>query len=122
MIRYENAKALSHEIIDYLNTHPAFGSESDALFNWDFWNTGFYKITVEEISNNKLHPQFDFINTIFQWSENQRKTEYTKEDARNFLAWLDPIYCKIMKLKTSGFFEKELPEVPKGILKLPESL
>ena len=117
MINSEST-AYPREIIDYINSHPAF-HDSTGVFDWHMWREGFDGI----ILNISLHQDclpFRFLNNLFGWTG--RTETFTKQDAREFLKWLETYYCKYHNVETSGFFEKELPEVPKGILKLPEAL
>lgn len=118
--------AYPREIIDYLNTHPAF--HGSGVFDWHMWGEGFdgviNDLCFQHQQDYLRHQQdcfpFRFLNNIFGWTG--KKEAFTKQDAREFLKWIEPYYCKYHKVETSGFFEKELPEVPRGILKLPEAI
>lgn len=98
------------DILDYINSHPAYGSLSIAKVDWDLWHAGY----VARIESHK-----DF-HRIF-WG-GTGDVLVTKQLADDFLKWTEEFYCEVHHVKTSGFFESHLPKVPKGILKLPTTL
>lgn len=99
------------DILDYINSHPAYSSVSNAKVDWDLWNAGF---------TARLGPHINF-RKIF-WGGGSSEVPVTKQLAEDFLKWTEEFYCEVHQIKTSGFFESQLPKVPKGILKLPTTL
>lgn len=97
------------DILNYINSHPAYGSEQNAKVDWDLWNAGF-------LGRLAAHSNF----TKIFWGGTSDDVPVTKQLAEDFLKWTEEIYCKVHQVKTSGFFESQLPKVPKGIIKLPQ--
>ena len=97
------------DILDYINSHPAY-TITNAKVAWDLWNAGYPR---------RIQPHNDF-HKIF-WGSTDG-TPVTKQLADDFLKWTEKFYCEVHHVKTSGFFESQLPKVPKGILKLPTTL
>jgi hypothetical protein len=105
---YDN---IPKDILDYINSHPAYGLLTTAKVDWDLWHAGFV---------DRIEPYKDF-QRIF-WGGGTGDTPVTKQLAEDFLKWTEKFYCEVHHVKTSGFFESQLPKVPKGILKLPTTL
>jgi len=97
------------DILNYINSHPAYSSVQTAKVDWDLWLAGF---------TTKLEPYPDFYK-IF-WGGSSDDTPVTKQLAEDFLKWTEKVYCEVYHVKSSGFFESQLPKVPKGIIKLPK--
>ena len=94
------------EVIDYLNTYPAFmtGPEPDrGIIDAVFWIRVFSGIcTSAELDD--CHPMHKFCLAI--WSGTPYM-DATIEDARKFLLELEPIWCKFKDIESSGFFDNE---------------
>lgn len=99
------------DILNYINSHPAYSSVPDAKVDWDLWHAGFAA---------RIQPHNNFYK-IF-WGGGPGDVPITKQLAEDFLKWTEEFYCEVHHVKTSGFFESQLPKVPKGILKLPTTL
>ena len=99
------------DILDYINSHPAYSSVQNAKVDWDLWHAGY---------TGRIHTHSDF-QKIF-WGAGTGDAPVTRQVAEDFLKWTEEFYCEVHHVKTSGFFESQLPKVPKGILKLPTTL
>ena len=96
------------DILNYINSHPAYSSVKNAKVDWDLWHAGY--------SGRIAHTNFI---KIF-WGGDSDDILVTKQVAEDFLKWTEEFYCEVHHVKTSGFFESQLPKVPKGIIKLPQ--
>lgn len=107
----------SSKIVKYLNTHPMFktrGGIAVADF-FEYYDSAFHK---------RKEPIAAFWEKMDHaiWYSNDFKN-ITKENCdRFFKEIIEPLWCKFYKVKTSGFFEAQLPNVPKGLLKIPIKL
>lgn len=107
----------SSKIAKYLNTHPMFKTKRSIAVH-DFFE--FYEDAYESRTgdNAEFWGKMDFA----IWINNKFK-DITKEDCDKFFKEIiEPLWCKFYKVKTSGFFEAQLPAVPKGLLKIPVKL
>lgn len=102
---------IPEDILNYINSHPAYGSEPNAKVDWDLWRAGYSGRLVAHTNFTKIF-----------WGGSSDDVPVTKQLAEDFLKWTEEFYCKVHQVKTSGFFESQLPKVPKGILKLPTTL
>ena len=95
------------EAAEYLNSHPAFTDSDGYIMNKDFFDK---YINPELVSGNPV-PVFDrYCDGI--WG---RKKFYL-DDAKAFLAWLDPKWTEYRHLGKSEFFkEKDLKFANDGI-------
>ena len=97
------------DILHYINSHPAYSLIRNAKVDWDLWHAGY---------DGRLASYPDFYK-IF-WGGDFDDIPVTKQLAEDFLKWTEEFYCEVHHVKTSGFFESQLPKVPKGIIKLPQ--
>ena len=112
----------SSKIAKYLNTHPMFKTrECIAIPDFfDYYDTSFRK---------RKGPNAKF------WEKMDRAIWFrfigfgcdfrciTKDDCDKFFKEIiEPLWCQFYKVKSSGFFEAQLPVVPKGILSIPTNI
>ena len=100
---------IPEDILKYINSHPAYSLIKNAKVDWDLWHAGY---------TGRLASYPDFYK-IF-WGGSSDDVPVTKQLAEDFLKWTEKFYCEVHHVKTSGFFESQLPKVPKGIIKLPQ--
>ena len=96
------------DILNYINSHPAYSLIRNAKVDWDLWHAGY----CEKIEHTNFSKIF--------WGDDVGEIPVTKQLAEDFLKWTEEFYCEVHHVKTSGFFESQLPKVPKGIIKLPQ--
>lgn len=109
----------SGAIAKYLNTHPMFKTRGCTAVNdfFQYYDTAFHKRKRKE-KNTEFWEKMDHA----IWYSNDFKN-ITKEDCDKFFKEIiEPLWCKFYKVKTSGFFEAQLPKVPKGLLTIPIKL
>jgi hypothetical protein len=107
----------SSKIAKYLNTHPMFKTKRGIAVHefFEYYDIIFHK---RKGSNTEFWEKMD--NAIW-FSYDFRRI--TKEDCDKFLKEIiEPLWCKFYKVKTSGFFEAQLPKVPKGLLSIPSNI
>ena len=109
----------SSEIAKYLNTHPMFKTgRGEGIAVQDFfiyYDSSFHK---RKGSNTEFWKKMD---DAIWFSYDFR--HITKEDCDKFFKEIiEPLWCKFYKVKSSGFFEAQLPVVPKGILSIPSNI
>ena len=96
---------VTEEAAEYLNSHPAFIDSCGCIMNRGF----FYKC---------VHPELQSGNPVFDrycggvWG----RERFDLDDAKAFLAWLDPKWTEYSRLGKSEFFkEKDLKLANDGI-------
>ena len=108
------------KIAEYLNTHPMFQTKryGGCTAVPDFFN--FYESHFEERKGKNARFWKKIDNAIwYSWDFRH----ITKEDCDKFFKEIiEPLWCKFYKVKSSGFFEAQLPAVPKGILSIPSNI
>lgn len=107
----------SSKIAKYLNTHPMFKTKrSIAVHDFFEYYERFYESRTGD--NAEFWRMMDHA----IWCNYDFK-HITKADCDKFFKEIiEPLWCKFYKVKTSGFFEAQLPAVPKGLLKIPVKL
>ena len=102
-------KYLPEEIRNYINSYPMFQIRG-AKCEWNFWNHCYFDAIENARTEHVL-----FYNMFFG-----KNTDFpiTMKEADDFLHWTEDLYCKHYNVKTSGFFESQIPKIPKGILKV----
>ena len=104
------------DIERYLNSHPMFNHNEPGICKSDFFYYYDHKIKYITSDRERLYKM-----DLAIWCTGNYD-DITMEDCRWFFKEVEPLWREFYNVSTSGFFEKELPEVPKGLLKLPESL
>jgi hypothetical protein len=110
----------SSKIATYLNTHPMFktGEYGRCTAVPDFFN--YYERYYEgrKGKNSRFWKKMD--NAIWYTSDFHR---ITKADCDKFFKEIiEPLWCQFYNVKSSGFFEAQLPAVPKGLLSIPANI
>ena len=95
---------LPDDVMDYINSYPAF-HVYDGIISNAFWIHSNFSDIEDKAERDCLHPMYKFCRCI--WG-NYDYRNATIADAREFLQWIEPMWCKLKKIKTTGFFEKEL--------------
>lgn len=103
MIKYN--PAFTPEIANYLNGHPAIGTETVGCFDYKLWYFKDFQAVMDRACKDKKHPFHKIISAILQGR--RKPLKFTIENAREFLKWIEPKWCECHKVKSSGFFEKE---------------
>lgn len=109
----------SSKIAKYLNTHPMFKARGCIAVGdfFNYYDTAFYKRKRKEKNTEFWEKMDDAI-----WYSNDFKN-ITKEDCDKFFKEIiEPLWCKFYKVESSGFFEAQLPAVPKGLLSIPSNI
>lgn len=110
----------SSKIAVYLNTHPMFKTPkySTCTAIPEFFNYYESRFRKRRGKNSRFWAKMD--NAIWYTSDFR---DITKVDCDKFFKEIiEPLWCRFYKVKTSGFFEEQLPEVPKGLLRIPDKI
>ena len=107
----------SSKIAKYLNTHPMFKTREYTAIQ-DFFS--YY----DDFFHERKGPNTEFWKKMDDaiWYTSDFK-HITKEDCDKFFKEIiEPLWCQFYKVKSSGFFEAQLPVVPKGLLSIPSNI
>lgn len=109
----------SSKIAKYLNTHPMFNTKRSIAVA-DFFS--YYDIEFHKRKRKGKNTEFwEKMDGAIWFSYDFRRI--TKEDCDKFFKEIiEPLWCEFYKVKTSGFFEAQLPKVPKGLLSIPSNI
>ena len=99
---------ITEEAAEYLNSHPAFIDSCGCIMNPGFFNK---YIINPELDSVNLVPVLDkYLDGV--WS----RKRFDLDDAKAFLAWMDPKWTEYRCLDKSEFFkEKDLKFANDGI-------
>lgn len=89
-----SCRGFSKEVCDYLNSHPAFNKTKSCIIEPGFYKR--YITTAWEVP----------INTRYRRSVCDCG-EFTMENAKEFIKWLDPFWTEYKGLKHSEFFKDD---------------
>lgn len=96
---------LPKEIINYINSYPAFKGHS-GIINDRFWEWGFSDIEIKaERDSDKSNPIYKFCKSI--WGSYDYHNA-TMTDAKEFLQWIEPAWCAYKRISSTEFFDPEL--------------
>ena len=87
---------VTEEAAEYLNSHPAFTVSHGFMMNPDF----FYKCVYPELLSDNPKP---VLNRYREGVFGMKK--FDLDDAKAFLAWLDPKWTEYRRLGKSEFFK-----------------
>jgi len=107
----------SSKIAKYLNTHPMFKTKRGIAVHefFEYYDDEFHK---RKGPNTEFWEKMD---GAIWFSYDFRRI--TKKDCDKFLKEIiEPLWCQYYKVESSGFFEAQLPEVPKGLLSIPANI
>ena len=100
---------VTKEAAEYLNSHPAFTDSPGCIMNPDFFNKYFHP---ELTSGNPVPIIVDKYRDAVLYG----RKKFDLDDAKAFLAWLDPKWTEYRRLDKSEFFKgKELKFANDGI-------
>ena len=88
---------VTEEAAEYLNSHPAFIDSCGCIMNPDF----FVKYIHLELLSDNSKPVLDRYRDGVQ-----RRKKFDLDDAKAFLAWLDPKWTEYRRLDKSEFFKE----------------
>lgn len=89
-----SCRCVSNAVCDYLNSHPAFSSTKCCIIEPTFYKR--YVTTAWEVPINKAYRR-----AVCGCKE------FTMENAKEFLKWLDPFWTEYKGLKHSEFFKDD---------------
>ena len=89
-----NCRCFSKEVCDYLNSHPAFSSTKYCIIESTFYER--YITTAWKVP----------INNAYRHALGDCK-EFTMENAKEFIKWIDPLWTEYKGLKRSEFFKDD---------------
>ena len=92
---------LPRNVVNYINTYPAFEKDNGGIIDSDFWAWGFNKLQLKS-----LNEAFDRISRAI-WHCSIYK-EATMEEAKEFLKTIEPYWCEFKEISSTGFFGDEL--------------
>ena len=100
-------KYVTEEAAEYLNSHPAFTDSRSCIMNPDFFNKC---VNLELLSDNPQPVVDRYRDGVL------RRKKFDLDDAKAFLAWLDPKWTEYRCLDKSEFFKgKDLKFANDGI-------
>lgn len=113
MLTKDKDLRVPQEVIDYLNTYPAFKETQGERIHDPFFD--------QYISDamTKVHVDYDCHMAIANIPEDQPLANYcsaiwyldgytmTMEDAEDLLRWMEPRWCEFRGIGSSGFFRED---------------
>lgn len=112
---YEHSK----KIADYLNRHPMFKNAGNNCICEETFYFYLYERYLDKIDD--LERYYKMQNAIWITGD---YTEITTDDCDWFFDQVEELWCECHNVASSGFFDPTelLPEVPKGLLKIPDNI
>lgn len=113
MLSKEDGLHISDEIIDYLNSYPAFretrGERINDRFFSDYISDVMINVTVDHAANrayadvSENQPLADYCSVIWELDG------YTMDmvAAEDLLRWMEPRWCEFKGINSSGFFHDD---------------
>lgn len=104
---------MPEEVIDYLNSYPAFKETRSERINDMFFNDYISDVIINVIVDHEKNQAFA------KDSSNQPLADYcsaiwylsgytmTMEDAEDLLRWMEPRWCEFKGIDSSGFFHDD---------------
>lgn len=104
---------MPEEVIDYLNTYPAFKETRGERINDMFFNDYISNVMLTVVVNREKgrafaedssdQPLADYCSAI--WG--LEGYTMTMEDAEDLLRWMEPKWCAFRGIESSGFFHDD---------------
>lgn len=94
-------KLFTEEARLYLNSYPAYQEARGGLMDNDFF-IRFVSVWLDG-DNRPNDYRTKYLNCVQECTD----MPFTKEDAEEFLKWLDPMWCDYKGITESGFFKTD---------------
>lgn len=97
-------RLFTQEAKDYLNSYPAYQLSRGGLMDNDFYT----RFVYTWLDGDKQITDPNDCRTKYRYCVQEcTDTAFTREDAEEFLKWLDPMWCEYKGITDSGFFTKD---------------
>ena len=91
-----SSRWIPNEVAEYMNSHPAFTDSQGCIINSDFFDEYIREFT--DVHKGTVPIADKYRKAIWE------QVEFTMEDAKEFLEWLDPKWMDYKHLDKSEFF------------------